>query len=228
MIENLRAQLKKYTDRLDALSLRERGIVFVAVMVVLYAVAANLLFPPLYAEQDKLKKQLTAKRSQIQLFEVQIQAALAKSALDPDAPNRAKLADLERRLQALDRSLATVTARLVPSKDMARLVEQILARNRRVSVVRIESLPAEPLQSVAVPVAGQKPGTGRALMAYRHGMRIELRGGYLDMLAYLREVENLPWKMFWGQVTLQVEQYPVSRLVLHVYTLSTQESWIGI
>ncbi|OGI42866.1 MAG: hypothetical protein A2150_02140 [Candidatus Muproteobacteria bacterium RBG_16_64_11] len=65
-------------------------------------------------------------------------------------------------------------------------------------------------------------------MAYRHGMRIELKGGYLDMLAYLREVENLPWKMFWGQVTLQVEQYPVSRLVLHVYTLSTQESWIGI
>lgn len=228
MIENLRAQLKKHTDRLDALSLRERGIVFVAVMVVLYAIAANLLFPPLYAEQDKLKKQLTAKRSQIQLFEVEIQAALAKSALDPDAPNRAKLADLERRLQALDRSLATVTARLVPSRDMARLVEQILARNRRLEIIRIESLPAEPLQGVTAPVAGQKPGRGGALMAYRHGMRIELKGGYLDLLAYLREVENLPWKMFWGEVTLQVEQYPVSRLVLHVYTLSTQESWIGI
>lgn len=227
MIENLQTYFKKYTERLNAFSLRERGIVFVAIMVAIYGVTANFMFPPLNAEQDRLKKQLASKRSQIQAFETQIQAALDKSALDPDAPNRAKLADLENRLKALDTSLATVTSRLVPPKEMAQVVEQILASNKRLEVVQIKSLAAEPLQPAAP--AGQKPLSGGAgLTAYRHGMHIELRGGYLDILAYLQELEALPWKMFWGQATLQVEQYPTSRLVLRVYTLSTRDSWISL
>lgn len=229
MIENFRSQFKKYTERLDAFSLRERGIVFFAVLVVIYAVAANLLFPPLKIEQDRLKKQLTEKRTQIQVFEPQIQAALAKSAEDPDATNRAKLVEIEARLKVLDGSLATMAARLVPPKEMARMVEQILLRNRRLQIVRLESLTAEPLQPLPAGSDTGKPLTGgAAVMVYRHGLRIELKGEYLDILAYLRELENLPWKMFWGQANLQVEKYPVSRLVLHVHTLSTRKGWVAL
>lgn len=223
MIEKFRLEFKKYTDRVDSLSLRERAIVFVAILVALYSVAANLLFPPLTAAQKTLTQQLTAKRQQIQATETQIQTVLTRSAHDPDSANRAKLVELETRLRSLDQTLATATARLVPPREMARMVEQIVLRNRNITLARIESLPAEPLQ---LPVSGGSPVAGA--MVYRHGMQIELRGGYLDILAYLRELENLPWKLFWGQVTLQTEQYPVSRLVLRVYTLSTREGWIGI
>jgi MSHA biogenesis protein MshJ len=223
MIEKFRLEFKKYTDRVDSLSLRERAIVFVAILVALYSLAANLLFPPLTVQQKTLTQQLAAKRQQIQATETQIQTVLTRSTHDPDAANRAKLAELESRLRSLDQSLATATARLVPPREMARMVEQIVLRNRNLTLARIESLPAEPLQ---LPVSGGLPAAGA--MVYRHGMHIELRGGYLDILAYLRELENLPWKLFWGQVTLQTEQYPVSRLVLRVYTLSTREGWIGI
>lgn len=226
-METLRALFKKYFDRLDALSLRERAIVFVAVMAVLYTVSANFLFPPLTTEQNRLKKQLTEKRAQIQLFDAQVQAALAKSAQDPDAPNRARLAALETQLKGLDETLARVTTRLVPPKEMPQLVEQIISRNPRLHLMKIESLGAEPLQT-GTAMAGKKQGAKPSVMVYRHGTRIELKGGYLDLLEYLNELENLPWKFFWGQATLQVERYPVSRLVLHIYTLSTQEGWIAI
>ncbi|MEK7795936.1 MAG: hypothetical protein AAB315_00625, partial [Pseudomonadota bacterium] len=116
MMDQLQALFKKYADRINGLALRERGIIFVAILVVLYGIAANFLFPPLNVEQGRLKKQLTDKRAQIQGFEGQIQAALAKSVVDPDAPNRAKRAQLEAQLKALDESLAKVTARLVPPK----------------------------------------------------------------------------------------------------------------
>ncbi len=229
MIGNLRAQLKKYMERLDALSLRERGIIFIAVLVVIYGVAANVLFPPLNIEQTRLKKELTAKRTQVQTFETQIQAALAKSAEDPDAANRAKLAELEKQLKSTEESLSAITSRLVPPKEMTQMVEQILARNRRLEVVRMESLPAAPLQPVGDESRqGAAKGSTKTLTAYRHGMRIELQGGYLDVIMYLRELEALPWKVFWGQISLQTEQYPVSRIVLHIYTLSTREGVIAI
>lgn len=215
-MDQFRAIFKKYTDRINDLALRERGIIFVAILVVFYAVAANFLFPPLTTEQKKLQKQLVEKRAQIQAFEGQIQAALAKSAHDPDAPNRAKLAQLETQLKALDQSLALVTARLVPPKEMARMVEQILLKNRRLEVVRVQSLPPEPLQNLG------------GLTAYRQGMRIELKGNYLDILNYLRELEALPWKMFWGQLSLKVEKYPISHVSLQIYTLSTRQGWIAI
>ncbi len=221
--------MKKYTERLDALSLRERGIIFVAVMTAIYAIAANVLFPPLNAEQTRLKKELTAKRTQVQAFDTQIQAALAKSAEDPDAANRARLAELEKQLKSTEESLSAITSRLVPPKEMTQMVEQILARNRRLEVIRVESLPAEPLRP-AGDESRQGPAKGptKPLTAYRHGMRIELKGEYLDVLVYLRELEELPWKMFWGQISLQTEQYPVSRVVLHIYTLSTREGVIAI
>ncbi len=229
MTGNLRLQLKKYMERLDALSLRERGIIFVAVMVAIYSVAANALFPPLNAEQTRLTKELATKRTQVQTFESQIQASLAKSAEDPDAANRLKLAELEKQLKSTEESLSAITSRLVPPKEMTRMVEQILARNRRLEVVRMESLPAEPLRPAGDEARqGTAKGQTRVLTAYRQGMRIELKGEYLDVLAYLHELEQLPWKVFWGQISLQTEQYPVSRVVLHIYTLSTREGVIAL
>ncbi len=231
-MDQLQALFKKYTSRINNLALRERGIIFFAILVVVYGVAANLLFPPLNVEQGRFKKQLTDKRAQIEAFEGQITAALAKSADDPDAGNRAKRTQMEAQLKALDESLAIVTARLVPPREMTRMVEQILLKNRRLEVVRIESLPPESLQQVggvALPQAGAATGDGTdGLTAYRQGMRIELRGNYLDILSYLKELEALPWKVFWGQVSLKVEQYPTSHVALRIYTLSTQPGWIAI
>ena len=91
---------------------------------------------------------------------------------------------------------------------------------------RIENLPPAPLTE------GARGGDGASARGdapvYKHGMRIELRGTYLDFLAYLKALEGLQWKVFWGQVSLQTEKYPASRLVLVIYTLSTHEGWIAI
>lgn len=222
-MNQLQALFKKYTDRIDGLALRERGIIFVAILVVLYGIAANLLFPPLNVEQARLKKQLTDKHTQIRAFDEQIQAALAKSAVDPDAPNRARRTQLEAQLKTTEESLTVVTARLVSPKEMAPMVEQILLKNRRLEVIHVKSLAPEPLQKLATAAGG-----GSVLTAYRHGMQIELRGNYLDILAYLKDLEALPWKVFWGQLTLKVEQYPTSHVTLRIYTLSTQAGWLGI
>lgn len=229
-MDKLRALYKKYAERIDNLSLRERGIIFVAVLVVVYGVAANLLFPPLYAEQARLKKQLTDKRAQIQAFDGQIQAALARSAHDPDAANRVKRDQLEAQLKALDASLAAVTSRLVSPREMARVIEQILLKNRRLELVRIESLAPMPLQpsNGAAGPGEPAPAPAAGFHAYRHGMRLEIRGNYLDVLAYLKELEALPWKVFWGQISMKVGQYPTSHVTLEIYTLSTERGWISL
>ena len=221
-LDDLKSQLKGLTDRIDAMELRERALIFVTVLVVVYFAAVNLLFGPINAEKDRLQKQVNEKREQTRLLEVQLQELLAGGAHDPNSVKRQKLTSLQENLHQMDASLVEATAGLVPPKEMTRLVEQMLAKNRGLQVIKVESLPATPL----VEGAGETHGSGT--MVYKHGIRIELKGGYLDILRYLKTLEGLPWKVFWGQATLKTEKYPESKISLLIYTLSTHEGWIGL
>jgi MSHA biogenesis protein MshJ len=166
-----------------------------------------------------LQQQVNQKRQETQALEMQVQA-LAGSGEDPEAAKRKKLEALRENLKVMDTELVRVTAGLVPPREMARLIEQMLLKNRGLQVMRVESIPATPLLEGSAGVTGS--------MVYKHGMQVEVKGGYLDILRYLKSLEALPWKVFWGKVTLKTEKYPDSRVSLLIYTLSTHEAWIGL
>jgi MSHA biogenesis protein MshJ len=229
MIQPLQAQLKKLGDRMDDMALRERGLIFVALLVLLYVVAANFLFSPLQTEQATLKKQLQSKHSQTQKLETQLQHLLQQSAADPDKVNRAKLEALQQKLGTIDASLAETTAGLVSPQEMAKLVEQILKKNRRLKLVKVENLGPRPLGAKSEDDEdGQAAAEQSDQSVYQHGTRIQLEGRYVDFVQYLEALEALPWKVFWGQAALQTDDYPISTFTLVLYTLSLREGWIGV
>jgi MSHA biogenesis protein MshJ len=59
-------------------------------------------------------------------------------------------------------------------------------------------------------------------------MRVELKGRYFDIVEYLKALEGLPWKVFWGEVSLESDKYPISKVSLVIYTLSRYPGWIGV
>ncbi|HEX9585164.1 MAG TPA: hypothetical protein VGB36_11745 [Gammaproteobacteria bacterium] len=224
MLENLQSQFKDLTDRIDAMSLRERGLIFITMLVALYFIAVHVIFGPIGLEKDRLQKQINQKREETRLMEVQVQGILSAGGQDPYLAKQKKLAALQENLKNMDTSLQKVTTGLVPPKEMARLVEQMLLKNRGLQVIKLESLPATPL----LEKPGESGGKAAEGTVYKHGMRIEFKGGYMDTLHYLRSLEAMPWKVFWGQVALSAEKYPESRVNLLIYTLSTHQGWIGI
>jgi MSHA biogenesis protein MshJ len=228
MLEQLKLETKRIMDRVNEMSLRERGIIFVTLLVVLYFFAHQLLFAPLLGEQKLLQSQLQAKRVQIQAIESQIQA-VATDGQSGSGSKQARAEALEVELQSLGKNLAAATSGLVSPKEMARVIEQMLIKNRNLRLVRAENIPPEPLVGDAPPAQSTPPAArGTNLVIYKHGTRVELEGNYMEIVKYLRALEGLPWKVFWGQVNLKSEKYPVSRLTLVVYTLSTHEGWIAI
>src|SRR3970040_1308670 len=223
-LENLKSQCKGLADRIDAMSLRERALIFITLLVALYFIAVHVIFGPISLEKDRLQKQINQKREETRLMEVQVQGVLSAGAQGVHLAKQKKLAALQENLKNMDASLQKVTTGLVPPKEMARLVEQMLLKNRGLQVIKLESLPAAPLLENAGK-SGGKPTDGTV---YKHGMRIEFKGGYMDTLHYLRSLEAMPWKVFWGQVALSAEKYPESRVNLLIYTLRTDKGWIGI
>ncbi len=231
MMETLRLRLRAIGDRIDAMTLRERAIIFVALLVGVYLAADQAVLKPLGLERERMQRQLKTKHEQVQNYERQLQMMLTGTD-DPGSPVAQKILSLQQQLSTLDDILAKSTGGLVSPRDMARLVEEILSRHRQLTVVRLESLVPEPIQdagaaSPAGTATAPRPAGGESGL-YKHGMRIVVKGTYHELLAYLRTLEGLPWKVFWGKVALEAEDYPVSQLTLELYTLSTHKGWIGL
>lgn len=226
MNKELRIRLRILAERVDALSLRERALTFIAVMVVLYLAAMNVVFGPLRAEQARLDVDVKSKREQTRAADRQVEALVGGGAKDANAENRARVDALRRQLAELDARTEAMTAGVVSPREMARLVEQMLTRNRGLELVKLENLPALPVGEESASKA--TPAGPTDVVVYRHGMRVELRGRYFEIVEYLKALEALPWKVFWGEVSLSTETYPVSKVSLVIYTLSRHPGWIGV
>jgi len=236
-------QLKKYQDWFNQRTPRERGMIVAASLVVVAFGLYSLLVVPQRTEQARLQEQTKALKEQTEALRKQAADIQKTYGQNEGEGGQAHIEALRKQLAAMDPALADVTQSLVSPKEMASLVEQVLRQNRALEVISVESLPVTPLiqpvtTAEAAAPAGQAAdsGAGQADTAssvedggfYKHGMVIEVRGRYADIVSYLRALENLPWKVFWGQITLVAEGYPKSRVRLVIYTLSLNPKWIGI
>lgn len=234
-MDRLTAAYKQFAERIDALSLRERGMVFAGVLGILFAIVNSAVFPRLQAEEKALQTTLNAKQQQVAALQAYIREAAARHGTDPNAAARARIASLKKLIDGQ----AGVSGVVSPA-EMAKLVRAVLARHGSVSLVRLQNVPAEPfgdnkgpaITPNAIPggtLAKPTPvNTEFAPILYKHGVRVEVEGRYPDLVSYLQSLERLPWRVMWGEVELSVEKHPTSRLTIVLYTLSADRAWIGM
>lgn len=216
----LRERLEQLRERIDGLSLRERLLVFLAVAAVVVFLWNQLFMQPLLAQRDRTQTEIAETRDRIAETNETLAEVLAEADRDPDAENRERLAELESEIADLDAEIEEITGELIDPRRMAEVLERILAREEGLELIRVESLSPRPLLDEA-----DTEGLGNV---YRHGMRLEFRGGYMDILRYLRRLEAMDSRLFWSELEIITEQHPRNRVVLQVHTLSLEEDWIGV
>ena len=216
--------LQRYADRLDAMSLRERVLIFLAVAAVMIAVADTALFEPILHRQKANSQRIQQQEDEIRTMQLQVQAyAQARTGYSANA-KRQRLEKRRVELAALDRQLAAGQSELVPPERMAKMLTEIVKRNPDVELISLRSLAATGLTQSLAPIPGSAP-SGLAL--YRHGIEIAVSGSYLKMLNYVGQLEHLPAKIMWGNMELQ-STYPVVTLKITLYTFSPDKTWLLI
>lgn len=216
--------IRRLGTRIDAMSLRERTIMFVSLLVALFLLADQVLFPTLRSQQKQLEKQTSDQLVQLTTINDQITRIVRENTEDPDVVLRARLAELNKRYADLEVSSADITRGLVGPREMARLAQTLLRDNGALQLVKAENLPAE-----AIPLSeNEKPGGVTGPSVYRHGLRLQVKGSYADIVRYLHTLERLNWRVMWGEVKLETRQYPSSIATLTLYTLSLDKAWIGV
>jgi MSHA biogenesis protein MshJ len=217
--------LQRYADRLDAMNLRERVLIFLAVAVAIVLVVDRALFEPILQRQKINSQRIQQQEDEIRAMRGQVQAYAQARAGDNASAKRQRLEKRKLELAALDREFAMKQSDLVPPERMAKMLSEIVKRNPDIELVSLRTLSATGLTQSLTAVVGSAP-SGFAM--YRHGIEITVSGSYLKMLNYVGQLERLPAKIMWGNMDLQAGAYPVVTLKITLYTLSPEKTWLLI
>jgi MSHA biogenesis protein MshJ len=198
---------KALAARIDEMTLRQRGLLFTAVSLVLVALAYVALVDPILLRHKAYIETVNRNQSQITAVRAQIESILKEQVTDPD---EAALRALEQRVVDAERALTFKKRGFTAAARLPTLVKQLLGQNRPVKLESLKLLPAQQVDANA--------------QLYRHGVEVALTGGYLDLVQYLAELEKLPARFLWGGAEIEVRQYPEVRLTFQVHTLTGQTS----
>ena len=220
----------KLSARIDALTLRERGMVFGAGAAAIVFVGYHLMLSPLFAKQAGLRARIAQQQNNIGGIDAEITQKLQAFAVDPDASGRARLAAIKTDIEAMGNGLRTMQKGLVAPDRIVPLLELILKSNGRLRLLSMKTLPVSSLNDAARAAAGPDaaPIVKPSELLYRHGVELSVRGNYLDMVNYMSALEAMPTQLFWGKAQLAVEEYPNARLTLTLYTLSLDRKWMKL
>ena len=240
----MKQQWQQFALKFDALSVRERIMVFGASAALLIFMVVYLFVNPQLDKRKALADTIAQRQQAVAAIDAEMAQRMAAHAADPNLQDRVRLERIRQEVQQMRQALQSTQNGLVAPERIVPMLQQLLKQQANLRLVSLATLPSGAMgqgghvaskaaasASAAAP-AGQSPADAEPAQApavlYRHGVEIVLRGSYLDMVNYMDAVEAMPSHVFWGKLNMQVEQYPNATLSLTLYTLSLDEKWIAL
>lgn len=216
--------LKPYIEKFEALSQRERGLVLVVALIVIYGLWSLIIGSAQTAEFSSLRAQVVQIENDLQSQATQLKSLQQKQSEDPDAELRRQLAQSRLDLQRIDDQLAQLSIGLIAASDLPKVLENVLLQTNALELKSLQTLPVEQLRLSDSEVdANADIVTG----VFKHRVKIALVGNYFDVARYVKALEELEWRFFWADLHYTVRTYPDAIVELEVYTLTTERGNFG-
>lgn len=228
-MKELSQHWNRLCSRYAALSQRERLFVALALVFGPLLIGNALFVDPQWKRSKAMQNTIATESASLAAMQTQAASLQQELNIDPDAGKKAELAALIAQRDQFDQQLRQQGSTLVRPEDMNGLLERLLARQ---SGLRLVSLKTQAPQSVLREKEATKETDGkpieRSFDLYRHGVEIRLEGNYSQLQTYLAQLEKLPQRLLWGQLSYRVIDYPRSEMTLTVYTLSPDKTWLTL
>lgn len=235
-------QWQAYQDKYLQLTIREQYLILATGLVAIFFILLHLFVDPIMVANQKAQtkiQRLTTSNNALKVSVADLELALQT---DPNAQTRKKIAQFEAKLAKVDAKLLALTSDLINPIQMRHALLDLLKLEKGVSLLSFELLGAQPLLALQSKsqdeTAGQVTGSKQVHSStqeasteqnlYRHGIKLKLSGGYFQLQAYLKRLEQLSWRFFWQDFNFTLTEYPKSELEIIIYSLSTKKEFVGV
>jgi MSHA biogenesis protein MshJ len=189
--------------RIDALTLRERVIMFVSLAVAMAALADALVLSPQGAEQKALVAQVRQQAGELAALRGQLLASTQPPGADTP---QGRLQQVRAERQAVDEQIRQRVGG--EAAGLPELLGKVLRRHERLTVLRL---------ATAAPAPAAADADDAALPQL--GVDLSLAGSYPDLVAYLAEIERTLPGVRWSELQISSAD-PSAVLKVRVYLVT--------
>lgn len=225
--------VQKMLDLFEARTLREQ----ILIGLTLLAATWGLWFVAIGGVVLDTKTEVVSSIDQLSQ-DMQVQSEERQRLLGEDRPSQrvvmqAQQNKLREMVVAQQLELDELLGRFVPPSKVPALLEDVLDDFSGLKLIRLASQPAEPLLLKAS-AQSQDDGVEHQealqpqVKIYRHPIRMELEGGYADVIDYLLTLEQADWRFTWRKLEYVVEDYPNAQILIELETMSREKEWLGV
>ena len=219
----MKAQWEKLAARINALSERERIILFLSVVVALLAIGDALWLTPAIKAQKELVEKFGAQAAELDTLRVEL--VQIGHTVNPNQQARDDLAAVQKQLDQTSEDIGALLPEAPSGPALERVLVEFLRKQEGLTLLGAGTLKEEaPALSSAAGATGATNSTNSAsakpvsLTLTRRGMELRVAGPYAALTRYLKSLETALPQLRWGPMQLKSDKNP-PELTLTVYVL---------
>lgn len=181
-------------------------------VLIIFLLFYLLFLDPILEGQAKVRTKIDLSSKQIETMKATIVEVTVSG-----AAKQAKYAKLKAELEDLEDYIEVYRNEFVPANKMTSLVRDVLQKENALILKNIETFPQK---------SAENDDTIKQLVSYiktpiyEQGIRLTFSGEYFSTLSYLKDMENLQWRLFWDEIDYKVTEYPKANITLRVHTIT--------
>ncbi|HEY0961426.1 MAG TPA: hypothetical protein VGE69_03635 [Pseudomonadales bacterium] len=220
--------MKKYnlqtlTKWIDSRDVRERAVLLSAAVGLLGMSWVVFIHDPIVAAKQRESRDIASAQARTAEERSRQEDIRSSYTGDPNAFALTRQRELRDAADTTNARLNELYGELISPRQMSQMLTTLLQRETMLTLVSLENQPSEALLQPGAN-ADNLPTT----QVFKHGLRMVFEGDFLETVSYLRSLERLEGNVFWENLDFEVLEHPRARISLEIYTLSTEQGWIGV
>lgn len=206
--------------RINALSLRERVLLFLSVMAACMALVDVLWLEPALAAHKQLTQRFEKQSAELQRLREALRSV--SKPVDTNKTVRAEMADVKSHLDAVNQTIKDAVPTATGVTPLTQALVQLLRRYEGLTLVRTSAVAPEVAAAKAAQAAGA--GVAASTMAVgltRQGVELTVSGPYPELTRYVQTLETALPNVRWGVMKLKSDKLP-PELTLQLFLVGVQ------
>lgn len=226
--------LQSFNQRWVILTKRDRMMLFLVGLFGVVGLMDTYVTDPVRQQTATAEEELVKLQADTAKVQVQI-TKLNTAVTDANSPIQQQISQLKADIASQEQALLTLGSMMVKPQQMAEVMKKLLKQHADVQVVAMESLPPVSFVKKHLPAADASAGAVATApemsleigALYQHTLRLKLSGAYLPLMHYVADLKAQGNSIAWENADFKAS-YPQAELTLELYTLGTDQAWLGI
>lgn len=214
----MKQQWRQLAVRIDAMQLRERVFLFLAIIMCALALADTLWLSPAKVAHKQASLQFAAQGVELQRLRDELKGLAPP--VDANKTVREELAAATQRLDAVNQEIEAVAPLAEGGPAIETALVQFLRRQQGLTLLSTGTILQDaPNAATAAPAPA---GAASQPRLARRGLELRVSGTYGDLVRYVRTLENALPTMRWGTLQIKAAKQP-PELTLQVYVVGVSQ-----